>query len=740
MRQKRTGRGRWLYGCGLAFLLGLCFLFVVTPVALRFAAYVFDNLPTATAVAVRPPASATPHFEGLGTFDVTADGGSFESGDLAIEVAPGAVNEAVTLDVSQTEPAAADEDQFYQSSEYRLEGPLALLNGDLTFTLRLPAEALSAVSDEGGEALDNLRVVLVQESFAPSAGGTVTSNVILPSEVDAEAGTIRATLSLALPAGMGRATRSLVSLDPFAPPPQAEETGAVSFKVEGRWCSTEAAGEHFLITYSGCAIEQALVEELAQMLEEQWTKLSDLGLSFAGGPQPISVTLEKFAVSAGGATRAGQYTASKWGAAYTSLSFNRSYFLTTAWSAAERADLQATAGHELFHLVQFLADPRNAFRKAVNPAPTLWLDEAAATWYEPIALDEPDFLPSNATSNSDFYRAPLYLAPLEQATDHGYGASLLLRYLTAQYDDSLISDAYNLLRAGVYSGTGAEALDKALDNRGSSMGLEWIPFLETYFTRPEDITSDFGGPNVNQVAALSAQSLPGTDDYTINFDFSKAAAGLQPVASPGTLLSGPDAIALFSFTLGDLSADALRLTFDVNKGDTRKALAAPGKVRVTVDAPEWAGVLVYGVTREGNAYVPLAGAPWSFLSSGDSASQSGAQLVVSDISHGEGNGTYKGLLLVPFQYRNASYTQAEPMLITVELAYLSAPLEATATPEPNPNVTSTDCAGLTPDDLHGYFVDQRILSCRLHCVPIGGEMPSDESLWACIEQNGGQRP
>jgi hypothetical protein len=679
----------------------------------------------------------------LGTLPVTSDGGTFENGDLTIDVPPGAAESELEFTVALGEAPDTDaEDQFYQSTVYTLAGPLSQINGDLTITLRLPPDALAAQSETGGSAAENLKVMLVQDSFAPSAGGLVLTAMPLPAEVDAEAGTIRATLSLAPPPGMGRAARSLVSLDPFAPPAQTEETGAVSFQVEGRWCSTEAASEHFRITYSGCAIEQPLVEELAQMLEEQWAKLTDLGFSFAGGPQPISVTLEKFATGAGGATRAGQYNASKWGAAYTSLSFNRSYFLTTSWSDAERADLQATAGHELFHLVQFLADPRSAFRKAVNPAPTLWLDEAAATWYEPLALDEPDYLPSNATSNADFYRTPLYLAPVEQATDHGYGASLLLRYLTAQYDDALISDAYNLLHAGVYSGTGSEALDQALDNRGSSLGLEWIPFLETYFIRPADLAPDFGGPNVNQVAALSAQAIPGTDDFTLNFDFSKAAAGLQPVASPGTLLSGPDATALFSFTLGDLSADALRLTFDVNKGDTRQAFAAPGKVRVTVDAPEWAGVLVYGIQRKDNAYVPLAGAPWDFLSSGDPAAQAGARLVVSGLSHGEGNGKYKGLLLIPFQYRNASYTQAEPMVITVELAYLSELVEATATPEagPAPQPGSSDCQGLTPDDLQSMFVDQRILSCRLHCVPIGGAMPSNDELWACIEQNGGHRP
>ncbi len=190
--------------------------------------------------------------------------------------------------------------------------------------------------------------------------------------------------------------------------------------------------------------------------------------------------------------------------------------------------------------------------------------------------------------------------------------------------------------------------------------------------------------------------------------------------------------------MSDLSADGLRLVFDTDKGDTLAALAAPGRVRIRVDAPEWSGALAYGIPRDGGTPVPLAGAPWGFLSSGDSASETGAEIVVDGLSHASGQGQYKGLLLIPFNARGTRYTRPDSATVRVELAFLAAPL--VLPPEPGP--ASTVCAGLTPDDIRHPGLNQQAMLCSLSCVAIGSqpEAATDEALWACIEANGGQRP
>jgi hypothetical protein len=164
-------------------------------------------------------------------------------------------------------------------------------------------------------------------------------------------------------------------------------------------------------------------------------------------------------------------------------------------------------------------------------------------------------------------------------------------------------------------------------------------------------------------------------------------------------------------------------------------------MRITVDSPEWSGVLVYGVPRESaGTVVPIAGAPWNFISSGDSAAGQGAQLVVDGLSHREGTGDYAGLLLIPFNYSSSSYTKRDTnaAVVKIELSFQPAPPIPTPTPTVEPvQPADNPCVGLTPDDILHPGLNSKKLLCRQRCVPIGGPIPSTEQLQACI--NGGGR-
>lgn len=60
--------------------------------------------------------------------------------------------------------------------------------------------------------------------------------------------------------------------------------------------------------------------------------------------------------------------------------------------------VRRTASHELFHLMQFFYDPRNALSRRGRP-PQLWWNEATATYVESLVLDEDPYVPGTLTNN-----------------------------------------------------------------------------------------------------------------------------------------------------------------------------------------------------------------------------------------------------------------------------------------------------------------------------------------------------
>jgi hypothetical protein len=237
----------------------------------------------------------------------------------------------------------------------------------------------------------------------------------------------------------------------------------------------------------------------------------------------------------------------------------------------------------------------------------------------------------------------------------------------------------------------------------------------------------------SKAAVIKAEAVAEQDDVKLSFlqnlsDYkAEVTDGWLKAASPATLK--------LQFSLNALSADAFRISFRSDPA-TQQALSAPGQMRITVDSPEWSGVLVYGMLRDSaGTIVPIAGAPWNFMSSGDSAAGQGAQLVVDGLSHREGTGTYTGLLLIPFNYSGSNYTKrdANAAMIKIELAFQPAPPTPESTPTVEPaQPANNPCTGLTPDDILHPGLNSKKLLCRQRCVPIGGPVPTNAQLQACI--------
>jgi hypothetical protein len=524
-------------------------------------------------------------------------------------------------------------------------------------------------------------------------------------------------------------------------------SSTISLRLERGFVSNSLASDNFRVTYPRRGVSADAVKQLLVLLEDQKRKIEGLDLNFDNRTTwPIEVELEDWGTS-GGTQRYGLFVPSRWGANGCKLQFNQAYFTTADTFTAERREVAATAGHELFHFVQFLYEPQLAYSKATGLFGRTfhWLEEASAVWFEPTAVDEPDFLPAIAANNIAFVRTPLYFPAADSAQDHGYGASLFLRFLTQKYGDQLIGEIWRRAGTNNYSETGAEALDEALhiyNGLESSTSMEWVDFLEEYFTRSSRLAPELDVSGLTTKAAvLKAEAVTEQDDVKLSFlhnlkDF-------QAVASDGWLKAETPATLKVQFPLKSLSAEAFRISFK-NDDATQHALSAPGQVRISVDSPEWSGVLVYGVPRgsDTTTVVPLAGAPWNFMSSGDSGAGQGAQLIVDGVSHPNGSGDYSGLLLIPFNYAGYSFTNrdAGAGVVKIELTFEAAPpeLEPTPTVEPAQPVDNP-CAGLTPDDILHPSLNSKIMACRLRCVPVGEPIPSTEQLLACIQGTAGGR-
>ncbi len=95
----------------------------------------------------------------------------------------------------------------------------------------------------------------------------------------------------------------------------------------------------------------------------------------------------------------------------------------------------------------------------------------------------------------------------------------------------------------------------------------------------------------------------------------------------------------------------------------------PGMLTITTDAPADAGVLVLAYSASSNEYIPLAGAPYGFLSARDPNSNQGYQLTVDRFGV-EGSGSlYQRLLIIPFNHHPDPDDPGDSLPITIRIMY-----------------------------------------------------------------------
>jgi hypothetical protein len=149
-------------------------------------------------------------------------------------------------------------------------------------------------------------------------------------------------------------------------------------------------------------------------------------------------------------------------------------------------NIRATIGHEFFHLVQNVYDPRTAI-EIRHPSTTpyfLWLGEASSVWFEADMLDNPDYVSPIFVLNIDMMPNGLetYGNNRTEAQNRGYWASGFLRSLRSQRTAGFLTSIWEQARAqgqgaATYSDLGA--LISGVDSAEATARI-WRGFIEQF--------------------------------------------------------------------------------------------------------------------------------------------------------------------------------------------------------------------------------------------------------------------
>lgn len=333
-------------------------------------------------------------------------GGTLVADGFQLIVPPGAFPSPATLTLRDAS-ASAPADEHRLTRVFEVAG--------VPETIALPCSLRLAVVDVEGPGA---RAVLIEEAdtFIPSLGEFGRSPVTL--DCVPETGTLLALL----PATPVDGKRAL---------PIDNASGTFQVSAKGNLIPYSTAEGHFQILYYRLQDEQT-ARQIGTTLESAYRMLrDDLGLSWAKRTRPIRVTFGPFAEEDKEAW--GLHCPSKWyGAEYDEILLNSTKINANPGSP----ELAGTLGHELFHLMQHLHDPRSRILQG-SPNEWFWMNEAMSTWFERKMIG-PAYVPEHIRETD--YR--LFLDHWLQFTpsytlgvrcddcwvvqNHGYGASLFL--------------------------------------------------------------------------------------------------------------------------------------------------------------------------------------------------------------------------------------------------------------------------------------------------------------------------
>ncbi len=221
--------------------------------------------------------------------------------------------------------------------------------------------------------------------------------------------------------------------------------------------------DHFRIYFPSSLAYSSAIEELGNALENAYKTYKNMGFSYSARTKwPMEVVVKKL-----GSGVYGYYSPSMFGVNYGKMEINKD-------KLDNMEEMKITAGHEFFHFVQDLYDPRSSISKAKGWFYNhYWLDEATAVWAEEKFSSSSNYI-SPVRSGNEFAPFNGMQAGAEiDARNHGYGMSALIKYLVKKHGESVLVNIYNRIRAGDHP------VD-AIENAAGDPSDWYLDFLKEY--------------------------------------------------------------------------------------------------------------------------------------------------------------------------------------------------------------------------------------------------------------------
>ncbi len=196
--------------------------------------------------------------------------------------------------------------------------------------------------------------------------------------------------------------------------------------------------QHFKIYFPASLAYSSAIASLGNALENAYDTYKSMGFDYSGRTKwPMTVIVKKLKSDV-----YGFYSSSIFGINYGTIEINED-------KIGDTDQLRITAGHEFFHFVQSLYDPRSSISQAKGWFYThYWLDEATAVWAEEKFSHYQNYI---SPIRSGVEAAPLsgmHAGSINDAKNHGYGMSALVKYLVGKYGESVLVDIYKQIKTG----------------------------------------------------------------------------------------------------------------------------------------------------------------------------------------------------------------------------------------------------------------------------------------------------
>ncbi|MCP9769694.1 hypothetical protein EGI22_17460 [Lacihabitans sp. LS3-19] len=349
----------------------------------------------------------------VATADIDQKGGSIEATDILVRIPATAFDSQNSLEISEVKNAPT-ELVSVNSKLFVLEGLPLNVNKGIKIKIKKntnqPSQIpLLAVGEE--IFIKSLNKTAIHYQYLPAVDSSGYTLATLPatdqkiSETDAS----------------GRVAETKVKMY------------LISF--DGNF-SIDTPEGHFKMYFPYLSMKDNVVK-LGSNLEGAYSKFKNLGFSYSSRSSwPMNVTIKKLDAGV-----YGYASNSVLGYNYGCMEFNSD-------NLKDDDELKLTAGHEFFHLVQSFYDPRNRFSRAKSGNYThFWLDEATAVWIEKMFSTQTNYVSNIRNSHQMAPFSGFQKGAEENAGEHGYGMSAVVKYLTVKNGDALVRTAYQSIKA-----------------------------------------------------------------------------------------------------------------------------------------------------------------------------------------------------------------------------------------------------------------------------------------------------